>query len=129
MRAVLLKRDVAGCIAGRRLAGGMQGPEKGHQSCGFRRAQVFSVSWHVASALNHLPDQLVLREPYRNAVERRTSLPAEFAERMAIAALLGLKHQRPLPLKRRGSVQKSFRNRIAAPSIHVRAPGSKSGEM
>jgi hypothetical protein len=84
----------------------MQYLEKRDERGGFRWAQVFSVGWHVAPSLNHLADELVLREPHCNAVERWTSLPAKFTERMAIAALFDLKHESPFSLKRGRAMQK-----------------------
>src|SRR5580704_6649644 len=103
--------------------------EKRDQRRGFRRAQVFSVSRHVAASLNHLADELVMREPHGNAIERRPPLSAEFTERMAIAALFSLEDESSLPLKCRSAIQESFRYRIAAPGVHMRTPRSKSGEM
>src|SRR5215813_2392665 len=128
-RTALLQHDVAGGVAGRSLACGMHSFEKRNKRCGFRWAQVFSVSRHVPASLNHLADELVLCKPHGNTVECWASLSAEFTKRMAIAALLGLKHESSLPLKCRGIMQKPFRYRIAAPGIHVRTPGSKSNEM
>src|SRR2546422_7815209 len=98
------------------------------RSC-FRWAQVLPIRRHVAASLDHLPDELVLREPYGNAVQRRTSLPAAFSKKMAVAALLHLKNERALPLKRSCAAQKSLRHRIAAPGVHVRAPGCEPREM
>ena len=128
-RTALPKYDIARSIAGRSLACRMQGLEKRNKGCGFRWTQVFSVGGHVSASLNHLADKLVLRKPHRNAVERRPPLSAEFTERMAIAALLGLKDESSLPLKCRGATQDSFRYRITAPSVHMRTPRSKSGEV
>src|SRR5215813_3465026 len=48
---------------------------------------------------------------------------------MAIAALLDLKHESPLSLKRSRAMQKSLRYRIATPRIHLRTPGRKACEM
>ena len=99
MRAALPKHDIACGITCGSLACRMQGLEKRDKSGRFRWTQVFSIGWHVATSLNHLPDELVLREPHGNAVERRSPLSAEFTERMAIPALLGLKNESSLPLK------------------------------
>ena len=128
-RTALPKYDIARSIAGRSLACRMQGLEKRNKGCGFRWTQVFSVGGHVSASLNHLADKLVLRKPHRNAVERRPPLSAEFTERMAIAALLGLEDESPLPLKCGGVVQKLFWHRIAAPSVHVWAPRRIASEM
>src|SRR5579862_2822077 len=129
MGAALSQHEIARGFAGGSLTYGMECLEKRDKRRSFRRAQVFSVSRHVAAALNHLADELVLREPHGNAIERRPPLSAEFTERMAIAALFGLKDECPLPLQCRGPAQKSVRYRIATPGVHMRTPGSKSGEM
>src|SRR5215467_267172 len=129
MRAALPKHGIARSVTCGRLARGMQGLEKRYKRHGFRWTQVFSIGWHVAASLNHLADELVFREPHGNAVERRTPLPAELPERMAIAALFGLKDESALTLKRGGAMQKSFRYRIGAPGVHVRAPRRIPGKM
>ena len=104
MRTALPKHEVTRGITCRSLACRMQGLEKPDKRGSFRRAQVFSVSRHVSASLNDLADKLVLREAHSNAVERRASLSAEFAERVAIAALLGLKDECPLSLKSGGAM-------------------------
>jgi hypothetical protein len=129
MGAVLSKDEIARGFAGGSLTYGMECLEKRDKRRGFRWAQVLSVCWHVAASLDHLADELVLREPHGNAVERRTPLSAEFTKRMAIAALLHLKYESSLSLKRRCAVQQSFWHRITAPGVHMRTPRSKSGEM
>src|ERR1700722_12913206 len=48
---------------------------------------------------------------------------------MAIAALLFLKYESPLPLERSSAVQKPVGHRIPAPCVHMRTPWGKSGEM
>jgi hypothetical protein len=48
--------------------------EKRDQGSRFRRTQILSVSRHVAASLDHLSNQLILREPHGNAVERWSSL-------------------------------------------------------
>ena len=45
--------------------------------------------------------ELILREPDRDAVERRAALAAVLAERVAVVALLRLENERALPLERR----------------------------
>ena len=82
----------------------MQSFKKRNQGSRLRRTQILSVSGHVAASLDHLSNQLILREPYGNAVERGSSLPAKVSERMAIAALLDLEDERALPLKRAPAV-------------------------
>jgi hypothetical protein len=84
----------------------MQYLEKRDKRRGFGRTQILPVGRHVTAPLNHLANELVLREPHCNAVECWTSLPAKFTERMAIAALFDLKHESPFSLKRGRAVQK-----------------------
>lgn len=77
----------------------MQSLEECDKSSRLRGTQICSIRRHVAASLNHLTDELVLRESRGDVVERRTSLSAEFTERMTIAALLHLKHESSLSLK------------------------------
>src|SRR5258708_4787921 len=70
----ILKNHIAGSIARGGLPCGMQGLEKCYERGSFRRAQILAVRGHVAASLDHLADELVLREPNRNTVQRRTSL-------------------------------------------------------
>jgi hypothetical protein len=57
----------------------MQGLEKRDQCRGFRRTQVFAVRRHVATALDNLPNQLILRKPHGDAVQRGPSLTTQVA--------------------------------------------------
>ena len=63
-------------IACRRLSGGMQRFEERHESGRLRRTQVLSIGGHVSPALDDLPDQLIVRQPDRDGVERRPTLAA-----------------------------------------------------
>ena len=76
----------------------MQGFEKRDESCRLRRAEVLAVGRHVATALDDLPEKLILGQSSSNVVERRTTLAAFAAERMAITTLHGLNHDRALKL-------------------------------
>src|SRR5229473_6162570 len=105
----------------------MQCLEKCHKRGCLRRTQVLPVRRHVAASLDHLADELILREPHGDAIQRRASLPAQLPEGMAVAALLGLKNKRALPLQGRCAMKKSLRHRITAPSVHVRTPRCESG--
>src|SRR4029077_5861024 len=87
------------CVARGSLPCWMQRFEECDECGRLRRTQILPICRHVAAPLDHLADELVLREPDGNVVERRTPLSAEFTEGMAIAALLDLKHESPLPLK------------------------------
>src|SRR5882672_5946435 len=93
----------------------MQGFEKCHERRGLCRTQVLPVRRHVAASLNHLSDELVLREPHGDAIQRRASLPAQLPEGVAVAALFDLKNKRALSLQGRCAMKKSLRDRIAAP--------------
>jgi len=66
--AALAKHGIARGIAGGSLAGGMQGFEKRDKCSGFRGTQVFSVGRHVAAALDHLADELVLGQAHSNTI-------------------------------------------------------------
>src|SRR6266446_2303732 len=89
----LAKHDIARRIARGSLPSRMQGLKKRDKRRGLCRTQVLPIRGHVAASLDHLADELVLRQPHGDAIERRPSLSAEFTERMAIAALLHLKHE------------------------------------
>jgi hypothetical protein len=52
--------------------------------------QVLSVCGHIAPALNHLANQLIVCHSGSDIVQRRTALSAVPAEAMAIPALLVL---------------------------------------
>ena len=84
--------------------------------------QVFSIRRHVAAALNHLPDELVLCQSNGDTVQSRAPLSAGISKGVAVAALLYLKHQRALPLQCGCAMDEPIRNGITAPSIHVRTP-------
>src|SRR5580700_7482203 len=107
----------------------MQGFEKSDERRDLRRTQILRVRRHIAAALNNLADELVLREPRGNAVEGRTTLAPGIAEGMAVSALLALKDKCASPLKSRCAAKESVRHGIAAPGIHVRAPGCIAREM
>src|SRR5580658_363077 len=105
----------------------MQGLEERHERRGLCRTQVIPIGRHVATALNHLPNELVLGQPYGNAVEGWPPLSTRVAKRVAVAALLDLKYERALPLKRSRAMNVLFGYWIAAPGIHVRAPRRELG--
>src|SRR5580704_3569683 len=115
-------------IMRRSLPSRMQGFEECDERRCFRWTQVFPERWHVAASLDHLANELVLREPDGNAVQSRASLAATLPEGVAVATLLGLKDERALPLKR-GAMQEFLRHGITAPGVHVRTPGRVSREM
>src|SRR5215469_3284284 len=107
----------------------MQSLKERDQSSCLRWTQVLSICRHVAATLNYLANQLVLGEPHCHAIESGSSLSATLSKRVAIAALLDLKDQRPLSFKRGRVMNISIRHGITTPRIHVRTPGHKPGEM
>src|SRR6266851_3379334 len=96
----LLQQLGSRSVTRRGLASRVERLQKGHQRSRLRRTRVLSVGRHIATTLNHLPDELILREPHRHLIERRAALATRVAERVAVAALFGLENQRSLPLQR-----------------------------
>src|SRR5690349_6656186 len=125
----LAQNHVARRIARGRLSLRMQGLEKRHERCRLRRHQVLAVRRHVAASLNHLADELILRQPHSHAIQSRTAFAAILAEGMAVAALLRLKDKRALPFERAALMQELRRHRCTAPGVHSRTPGGILGEM
>jgi hypothetical protein len=68
----------------------MQGLQERDKSRRLRGVQILSVSGHVAATLNHLPNQLILRQPRGNRVQSRAALSALIAQRVAVVTLLHL---------------------------------------
>ena len=99
-------------IPRRPFARRMQRLQECHQRGGLRRTEIVAVRRHVAPTLQHLPNQLILRQPRGHTIQGRSALAPQSAKRVTVAALLGLEHDRALPLQR-----------TAAGQIHVRAPG------
>src|SRR5713226_5479775 len=106
------EHHIARCIARGSLPSRMQGLEKCDERRGLCRTQVLPVRRHVAASLDHLADELVLREPHGDAIQSWASLAAHFSEGMAVAALLDLENKRALPLQGRGAMKKSLRHGI-----------------
>jgi hypothetical protein len=88
----------AGSILSRHLSRRMQRLEERDQRSSLRRTQGFSVGGHVAAALNHLPDELILRELEGDTIERRPALSSDISQCVTVVALLGLKNKRTLTL-------------------------------
>ena len=127
LHSAVAKYELPCRIARRALCRWVQGLEKRYKRRGLCRTQVVSIGRHVAAALNHLPDELVLRQPHGNAVQGWPPLSTRVAKRVAVAALLDLKHERTLPLKRSCAMNVAVGYWIAAPGIHVRTPGRELG--
>src|SRR5713101_7097677 len=81
------EHHIARRIARGSLPGRMQGLEKCDERSGLCRTQVLPIRRHVATSLDHLADELVLREPHRHTIQRWASLPAQLPKGMAVAAL------------------------------------------
>src|SRR5580698_7164087 len=117
-----------GRIACGALRRGVQGLEESYERCSLSRTQVVPIGGHVAAALDHLPNELVLREPHGNAIQGWPSLSTRVAKGVAVAALLDLKDKRTLTLKCGRAVNVPVGYWIAAPGVHVRTPGRELGE-
>src|SRR4029077_14686112 len=83
---------------------------------------------HVAAALNHLPNELVLCQPHGDAVQGWSPLSACVAKRVAVGALLELTHERTLALKCGRAMNVAVGDWIAAPRAHMRTPGRELGQ-
>src|ERR1700691_398878 len=123
LRLVVGKYQFPCRIASRTLCCWRQGRKESYERGSLCRTQVVAISRHVAAALNYLPNELVLRQPHGNAIQGRSPLSARASERVAVAALLDLKYERTLALKRGRAVNVAVGYRIAAPGVHVRTPG------
>ena len=82
-----------------------QGHQEAHERLGLGRIERVAVGGHVAAALQHLANDLVLGHARGDGVECGAALPAGARERMAVAALLVLQHQRALALQRSAVAQ------------------------
>src|SRR6516165_1971751 len=114
-----------------RLSLRMERFEECDESGRLRRAEVFTVGGHVSAPLDNLADELVPGLHNGHRIECRAAFAANLTERMAVAALLQLKHQHALPFERAAILQKLFGNRIPAPGVHDWTPGRvtrKAGE-
>src|ERR1700761_1771219 len=118
------------CIDGRWLIEWMQRLQAPNQCRSLRRAQVLAVRRHVAAALQHLPNQLVLRETRCDKIQGRATKSPDPANRMAVAALLRLKDDRALTFERACIVGVADRDRRpSTPRAHLRTPRRKCPEM
>src|SRR5580704_13815803 len=123
----IAKYQVKRRITSRPLTRRVQGFKESYERRSLCRTQVVPIGWHVAAALNHLPNELVLGQPHGNAVQGWPPFSTSVAKRVAVAALLDLKHQRTLPLKCSRAMNVPVGYRIAAPGVHVRTPGRELG--
>src|SRR5580700_7930469 len=127
LQLTVAKYQVPCRITSRTLCCWVQGREKSYECRSLCRTQVVPIGRHIPAALNHLPNELVLCQPYGNAVQGWPSLSTHVAKRVAVAALLDLKHERTLPLKCSRALNVPIGYRIAAPCVHVRTPGRELG--
>ena len=108
---------------------GMQRLEKSHKGRGLRRIEIFSVGGHVAAALEYLAYKLIASQANSDGIKGRAPLSTDSAERVAIVALLFLKHQCALDLKRCASAQELRWNGSRGRCIHYRAPRRMFGHV
>src|ERR1017187_716844 len=79
------------CIECGRLVLGTQRGQEPNQGRGLRGAESIAIGRHVASALQHLTNDLILRHAVGDAIQRGSAKSAFTTDRMAVAALLILK--------------------------------------
>src|SRR5689334_7368155 len=79
-----LEHHIAGSVACRRLSRRVQSFEKRYKSRCLRRTQIFSIRRHVAAALDHLANELILCEPHGDAIQSRASVPAAVSKCVAV---------------------------------------------
>src|ERR1700733_2106369 len=127
LRLAVAAYQIQRSITSRILCCWVQGLKESHQRRSLGWTQVVPIGRHVAAALNHLPNELVLRQPHGNAVQGWPPLSTRVAKRVAVAALLDLKHQRTLPLQCSRAMNVPVGHWIAAPGVHVRTPGRELG--
>src|ERR1700678_2167018 len=120
LQLAVAKHQFTRRVARRALGCWVQGLEKRYERRSLCGTQVVPIGRHVAAALNYLANQLVLRQTHGNAVQGWSPLSPRIAERVAVAALLDLKHERTLALKCSGAVNVAVGYWIAAPGAHVR---------
>src|ERR1700678_2506014 len=127
LQLAVAKHQFTRRVARRALGCWMQGLEKSYERRSLCGTQVVPIGRHVAAALNHLANELILRQANGNAVQGWPPLSTRVAERVAVAALLDLKHERTLPLKRSRPVNVAGGYWIATPCVHVRTPRRELG--
>jgi hypothetical protein len=81
----------------------MKGLEKCDESSGLRRIQILPIGGHISATLQDLPHELIRCQPDGNRIESRAALAANFANGVAVVALLGLKYERSLDFERSAS--------------------------
>src|SRR5262245_63718940 len=105
-----------------------QGLHERDERVHFGRVQILSVGRHVATALQHLANELIARLARRDTVERRAALATLTAEAVAGAALLVLEHERALQLERSAAFDVADRRGRGAPRLHLGRPRDRHPE-
>src|SRR5207244_2001690 len=100
----------------------MQCFEEPHERISFCGTQILSIRRHIAPALDHLSDQLIMCESDSDCIECRSTLSTLAVESMAVVALLGLKNQRTLAFQCRAPRQIFRWNGFTALCIHHCTP-------
>src|SRR5260370_6846250 len=122
MSSISCADDLARGILGGPLSSPMQGFEKRHQRRCLGWTQVIPVSRHVAATLQHLADELVLREARGHGIQRWTALAACPIERVAVATLFALEHNRSLAFEGRPALYEFLLYRLPPPPTLDRHP-------
>ena len=79
----------------------MQRFEKCDQGGRLRRTQILPIRRHVAASLDHLANELVLRQSHSNTVQSRTSLSATLTERNGSCGIASLEKRAHLAAEAR----------------------------
>src|ERR1017187_176798 len=101
------------------------GPQRGQepdQCRGLRGAECIAIGGPVASTLQHLTNDLILRHTVGDAIQCGSAKSAFTADRMAIATLLVLKQECALTLEGRAILKVRGWNGIGCPCVHDWAP-------
>src|SRR5262249_17946088 len=116
-------------VAGRRHLCRTQRLYESNQGGHLLRRQILAIGWYVASALNHLPNQLVVVETRAHIIERWAAQAPPAPQTVTIPALLVLQHQRTLQFQWRTPLHIPHWRGIAAPGFHVGRPGGIGSQL
>jgi hypothetical protein len=84
----------------------MQRLKKRYKSSCLGGIEILSVCGHIAATLEYLAHELIASQANGDGIEGRPPFSTDSPKRMAIVALLLLKHQGALDLSRRSSAHK-----------------------
>src|ERR1700742_3449227 len=127
VRSGLRQGCLTGGICGRRFIERMQGLQELDQCRSLGGAEILAVRRHVAAALQHLPNQLILRETRCHKIQGGPTLSAHAGNRVAVAALLRLKDDCALAFEWACIVGITDRDRrTSAPRAHLGAAWRES---